>query len=211
MIWLAAGLLWTALNLGILLMGIMTNSAAVTLVACIILGAFSILSPLTIAWLWMRSREPQHVSDTALQTLDSIRRYRHDWMNRLQVLFAYIKLQKFDLMDASVQSMMMRSEQEQSMAQIGVPELSLFFLTDSEWGRAGIEVDLQCERMTTNERLPVDGSAVTAFVKSAMFTETQRGEKIFVSVRETEEGLHVTVRSAVAGTQTFSSMFQYDV
>jgi hypothetical protein len=209
MIWIGAGLLWTALIVGILLIGSFSNSSTVTSLVSVVLAVFSILAPVTVAWLSTRRPGPREESDVSMQALDSIRHYRHDWMNRLQVLFAYIKLQKSDMIDSAVQSMLTRSEWEQSVVQVGVPELSLFLLTNSGWGREGRDITLDCERLTAHDRLPVDGNAVTQFVKQALGPESQHEEKIFISIRETNDGLNVTVRSSRAGAQSETATFRY--
>ncbi|WP_256756756.1 Spo0B domain-containing protein [Cohnella sp. WQ 127256] len=64
-----------------------------------------------------------------LSTIRTLSHHRHDWMNELQILYGYLRLNKPDKAVAVVDRIRERMEQESRISQIGIPELAAFLLS----------------------------------------------------------------------------------
>ncbi|WP_020615867.1 Spo0B domain-containing protein [Paenibacillus daejeonensis] len=65
----------------------------------------------------------QHMQEASIRTLNH---HRHDWMNELQVLYGYIRLQKPDKTVQCVERIKDRMMMESRIAKLGEPALVLF-------------------------------------------------------------------------------------
>lgn len=85
------------------------------------------------AWYWIRAERKEQAERLtrtieSMQTLSvrTLNHHRHDWMNDLQVLFGYIRLQKQDKTIEYVEKIRERMSNESSIAKLGVPSLITF-------------------------------------------------------------------------------------
>ncbi|MBO9598097.1 MAG: Spo0B domain-containing protein [Cohnella sp.] len=67
-----------------------------------------------------------HAHASAIQTLSH---HRHDWMNELQVLYGYLRLNKPDKAVDVVDRIRVRMEHDSRLSHIGNPKLSIYFLS----------------------------------------------------------------------------------
>lgn len=67
-----------------------------------------------------------HAQITAIRTLSH---HRHDWMNELQILYGYLRLNKLDKAVAVVDRIRVRMDHDSKISQIGIPELATFLLS----------------------------------------------------------------------------------
>jgi len=95
--------------------------------------AIFLLWLIVAAWIWIRA-ERKEQAERLTQTIESMQalaartlnHHRHDWMNDLQVLFGYIRLQKQDKTIEYVEKIRERMANESSIAKLGVPSLISF-------------------------------------------------------------------------------------
>lgn len=91
-------------------------------------------------WRERSSRMLEHARMTAIRTLSH---HRHDWMNDLQILYGYLRLNKPDKAADHVNKIRERMEIDSRVSQLGHPALSLFLLsfrTMSESMRLEVEI-----------------------------------------------------------------------
>lgn len=55
--------------------------------------------------------------------------HRHDWLNELQIMYGYLRLNKLDKAVEIVDRIRVRMDYDSKLSQIGLPELSTFFLS----------------------------------------------------------------------------------
>jgi sensor histidine kinase regulating citrate/malate metabolism len=68
----------------------------------------------------------EHAHKTFIRTLS---RHRHDWLNDLQILYGYLKLNKPDKAANVVDRIRERMESDSRISQLGHPELSVYLLS----------------------------------------------------------------------------------
>lgn len=68
----------------------------------------------------------EHAQLSSIRTLSH---HRHDWMNELQILYGYLRLNKLDKAVDVVDRIRVRMDHDSKLSQIGIPELSTFFLS----------------------------------------------------------------------------------
>lgn len=94
------------------------------------LVALFLLWTLAAAVFWIRTErkeQEQRLARTVqmLQTasVKTLNHHRHDWMNDLQVLFGYIRMNKLDKTIEYVEKIRVRMTEESQIAKLGVPSL----------------------------------------------------------------------------------------
>lgn len=76
--------------------------------------------------------------------IELLNQYRHNWLNDLQVLFAYIKLKKYDKLEHNVEKIMEKLEQESMISKLDIPSLVMFFIANQMNPYAfDLKIDLQ--------------------------------------------------------------------
>lgn len=81
---------------------------------------------LNIKYRDLNTRMLDHSRRSAIRTLSH---HRHDWMNDLQILYGYIRLNKTDKAAQVVDRIRERMENDSRVSQIGNPELATFLLS----------------------------------------------------------------------------------
>lgn len=59
----------------------------------------------------------------------SLRHQRHDWLNHLQVLLGYMKLQRYDLCEEYIKRVTESTNNDSRIAGLGIPSLVIYLLT----------------------------------------------------------------------------------
>ncbi|MFF2480541.1 Spo0B domain-containing protein [Paenibacillus sp. NPDC058071] len=80
------------------------------------------------AWVLAERKEHERRLDRTIHTLQSsgirtLNHHRHDWMNDLQVLYGYIRMQKLDRTAEYVEKIKERMAAESQIAKLGTPSL----------------------------------------------------------------------------------------
>lgn len=111
-------------------------------------------------WRERSARMLQHAQVSAIRTLSH---HRHDWMNDLQIMYGYLRLNKPDRALEIVERIRTRMEHDSRISQLGHAELSMFLLsfrTMNEQMRLEVIVP---EVLNLNE-LPLDADRLAASV-----------------------------------------------
>jgi sensor histidine kinase regulating citrate/malate metabolism len=97
----------------------------------------------------------QWEADHNLRLIRLFNHYRHDWMNEIQLVFGYVKLKKYDKLEALLENIKARVQQESHISKLGVPELIVYlFSVQAEFKELKLEIDMDHE-IHLNE-LPMD-------------------------------------------------------
>ncbi|MFS0727374.1 Spo0B domain-containing protein [Paenibacillus sp. 1P07SE] len=154
-------------------------AASIAAPAALVLAAHSNIAShlLFVAWVtaaaavWIAAerkeqsgRLEQAVDDVRLASIRTLNHHRHDWMNELQVLYGYIRLQKPDKTVQCVERIRDRMIMESRIAKLGEPELVLFLQTfrtaskslqlevileeEVDWTALGRDSGLHADRLT---------------------------------------------------------------
>ncbi|MFC5469450.1 Spo0B domain-containing protein [Cohnella suwonensis] len=97
-----------------------------------------------VAKRWHRRQSDRIVTQAQLSSIRTLSHHRHDWMNELQILYGYLRLNKPDKAIAVVDRIRERMEQDSRVSQIGEPELATFLLSfRAMCDTVRLEVDVQ--------------------------------------------------------------------
>ncbi|BBI32544.1 Spo0B domain-containing protein [Cohnella abietis] len=86
-----------------------------------------------IVWLMERRKHQEHcdrlLMHAQLSSIRTLSHHRHDWLNELQILYGYLRLNKLDKAVDVVDRIRARMEQDSKLSQIGLPDLAAFLLS----------------------------------------------------------------------------------
>lgn len=105
-----------------------------------------------------------HILQRALQQKDEqwlsvISHLRHDWMNDIQVLYGYMRLNKYDKLAAFMETIKQKAAKESSVAKLGVTKLVVYLqMFRIQCPQILLEVDIEQELQLTE--LPVPSERV---------------------------------------------------
>lgn len=84
------------------------------------------------------------IENAQLSAIRTLSHHRHDWMNELQILYGYLRLNKLDKAVDVVDRIRVRMEHDSKLSQIGIPELATFLLSfRTVCDTMRLEVDIQ--------------------------------------------------------------------
>ncbi|WP_181907326.1 Spo0B domain-containing protein [Cohnella lupini] len=69
------------------------------------------------------------LTHSQLSSIRTLSHHRHDWMNELQILYGYLRLNKLDKAVEVVDRIRTRMDHDSKVSQIGIPELATFLLS----------------------------------------------------------------------------------
>jgi hypothetical protein len=84
-------------------------------------------------------------SDTGY-VIKVLQQYRHDWMNQMQMLYAYGQLQRWDQLMNAMKIMIETSELERKILHIGLDDVTLFLITNMHQ-YSSIRLDVEVHRL----------------------------------------------------------------
>ncbi|MCZ8519078.1 MULTISPECIES: Spo0B domain-containing protein [Paenibacillus] len=91
--------------------------------------------------------------------------YRHDWMNDIQILMAYVQLKKYDKLPPLMEKIKEKVRQEGYVSKLGIPSLIVYLLSfQSEVKELELEISMNEEIRLPELREPV--AAAAALVRS---------------------------------------------
>jgi len=99
------------------------------------------------------------------QLLQSMSRMRHDVLNDLQLLFGYIQLKKYDKLQACMENIKAKMQQESYISRLGIPSLiAYFFAVRTEAQELRLEIELEQEMNLSD--LPIDSDRIAALTQA---------------------------------------------
>lgn len=88
--------------------------------------------------------------DTKERFIGFLRHYRHDWLNHLQIIKAYLSMDKKDELCRYLNQLIVQVHDEARLSQLGDPELSYFLLTYN-WVQDKLHLDVEIESTNGEE------------------------------------------------------------
>jgi len=129
-------------------------------------AAVALLTAGVVCWCARRTAAEERTrQDVRLLRVLSV--YRHDWMNHIQVLMGYIRLNKYERLAGYVDKINGKVFQESYLAKMGVSELAVYyyeFRTDNRH----LELEFEIEQEISMSRLPSEGRAAAGFIRDAV-------------------------------------------
>ncbi|WP_127529699.1 Spo0B domain-containing protein [Paenibacillus kobensis] len=129
--------------------------------------AAAVWTALTIA-VWIQSeRKEQRIKlqrvERALQTVSirTINHHRHDWMNDLQVLYGYIRMNKQERIVQYIEGIRERMAAESQIAKLGVPSL-VTYLQSFRTMTHSVQLSVVIDGELDLEEIPIDREGVAA-------------------------------------------------
>lgn len=136
-------LLWICFSLTFIFLGLIIIRSEQTAIRWLAIGAISLLIICALlCWRYMRWMIERTELDKDNQFIQLYRLKRHDWMNDLQLMFAYIQLKKLDKLTECAENIKERLEQEGQWLSSGLPALEQSLLVFSS---AHPEIPIQLE------------------------------------------------------------------
>jgi len=129
-----------------------------------VLWALAVMA-VVIAWQNRKHKERcekllAHSQQSAIRTLSH---HRHDWMNELQIMYGYLKLNKHDKAIEVVDRIRTRMEKDSRMSQIGHPALATYLLSFRTFcDSLRLEVDVQDGLQL--DKLPMDAERLSGTI-----------------------------------------------
>jgi hypothetical protein len=117
-------------------------------------------------WLARRSASEDRVrQDKRLLRILSV--YRHDWMNHIQVLMGYVRLNKTERLTEYMDKIKGKVFQESYLAKMGVSELVVYYYEFRSEQRH-LELEFEIEQEICLSKLPLDGRAAAALIRDTV-------------------------------------------
>jgi len=159
------------------------------------------------AWAWVvtdrreqaerNARTAQALQTTAIRTLNH---HRHDWMNDLQVLYGYIRMNKLDKTVECVEKIRERMTAESRIAKLGIPSLVLFVQSFRTVTNA-MQLHVEAADDINLAELPLDGEgaaeALIDTINAYRFAVKPTGgeaARLTVTMQRDERHLHVLLQ-----------------
>lgn len=130
------------------------------------LHALFIVWLLAAAALWImadrkakKAEAEQAMQALRLQSIRTLNHHRHDWMNDLQILYGYIKMNKQDKAIQCVENIKVKTEKERALAGLGILSF-VQFLQSFRTTTTELELDVAVEGAVNLAELQLNGQQV---------------------------------------------------
>ena len=131
----------------------------------LILAIFAVWVVAAAAY-WIKSEKKEHeeniagtikaMQNSAIRTLNH---HRHDWMNDLQVLYGYIRLQKLDNTVRYVEKISTRMNAESAISRLGEPSL-ISFIQSFRTISSSLELQVEIKGEIHLDQMSVDAAKI---------------------------------------------------
>jgi stage 0 sporulation protein B (sporulation initiation phosphotransferase) len=171
--------------------------------------ASTVIPVLLGLWLWFSTEQNQQAEalDQASQAacdieqertklyLQTLNHQRHDFMNDIQVIFGYLRLNKYDKILEFVENMKHKAERESVISKLGSPELALYLHSFRVKHRVELEVDM--DQAINLTELPVEpdliGHMTISLIESVvcLSQDSDDLEKVALEIYTEDDALFV--------------------
>ncbi|XEC93170.1 Spo0B domain-containing protein [Paenibacillus tarimensis] len=116
-------------------------------------------------WVKLERKEQSHWLDRSVKAIQmtsirTLNHHRHDWMNDLQILYGYVRMNKPDKIIHYVEKIRERMTAESRIAKLGQPALVLF-LQSFRTISPSMRLDVIVEGEVNLTELPIDGKRLS--------------------------------------------------
>lgn len=140
----------------------------------------------------------QTIKSTQKQSIRTMNHHRHDWMNELQVLYGYIRLNKLDRCIEYVEKIKGKMSVESNIAKLEEPMLVSYlqaFRTITS--HFSLAVDVQHE--SDEQSITIDNEAISQFIISVInayrmhvYANSEEELQLIVKLRKHEDSLSIS-------------------
>ncbi|MBP1177845.1 hypothetical protein J2W98_004226 [Paenibacillus peoriae] len=120
--------------------------------------------------MWYTQRQVEYERKAALRSFERtaismLNHHRHDWMNDLQVLYGYIRMNKHDKSVAYVETIKGRVAEDSKISKLGIPSL-VFYLQSFRVNAGNLQLSVQVEEQLKLDAVmsPEDGESLASAV-----------------------------------------------
>jgi stage 0 sporulation protein B (sporulation initiation phosphotransferase) len=196
--------------------------SAILAMYCLVMGMYStytaewtilfglLLPGVAVLWLWFgldqRSVDSDNVvldrrerdgNDEQKLCLQALSYQRHDFMNDIQVIFGYLRMNKYDKIMEFVENMKHKAEQDSCISRLGTPELSLY-LFSFRARHPMIDFEVELDQAVSLNELPIEAEAAGGMaveLMEAIVREAERNEggleKLAIEMYTEEQCLYI--------------------
>ena len=123
-------------------------------------------------WIWCERKEHSWRMERSLNTLQTasirtLNHHRHDWMNDLQVLFGYIRMNKADKSVQYIEQIRDRMIVESKISKLGIPSL-VTFMQSFRTMTHSLQLEVIVEDELNIAELPIDGELAAETIVELM-------------------------------------------
>jgi hypothetical protein len=125
-------------------------------------------------------------ADHNLRLIHLFNHYRHDWMNEIQLVYGYVKLKKYDKLEALMETIRTKVQYESHISKLGVPEL-VVYLFSSQAGEKELKLDVEMKQEIHLNELLIAGEEFSRLLMNII----DAFKKIAKQYKDCEHGLHI--------------------
>ncbi|WP_052339443.1 Spo0B domain-containing protein [Gorillibacterium massiliense] len=157
--------LWGSVSWGLvlLILGLSVMIGWSALVVRII-ALFPVACGATLIWHGLKRRHEDLEKARMIRMLSV---YRHDWMNDIQVLLGYAKLQKYDKLLDFMDKINAKAYQESCVAKLGDPDLIAFYYR-FRMEEHSFNLEFEFDQEIHLSKLPLHGNRVTRLIRETV-------------------------------------------
>ncbi|MBP1914912.1 Spo0B C-terminal domain-containing protein [Lederbergia galactosidilytica] len=127
------------------------------------------------------------------ETLTLLQHSRHDWLNRIQLIKGYLALGKVDQAERVIEEIVLESQQETKLTNLGLPEFATLLLLHN-WGGEGHTFQIEYEFMNDLPTRSINDWALTNWMKGFFQTISNAlhplyGNQLYISIEPLENSL----------------------
>lgn len=131
------------------------------------------------------------------EVLSLLQHTRHDWLNRIQLIKGYLALGKVDQAERVIEEIVLESQQESKLTQLGLPEFASLLILHN-WGWEGHTFQIEYECMNDSRASFVDDAVLTKWMRSFFEKITQSlhplyGNQLYIAIESSERELNLHV------------------
>jgi hypothetical protein len=130
-------------------------------------------------------------ADHNLRLIHLFNHYRHDWMNEIQLVYGYVKLKKYDKLEALMETIRTKVQHESHISKLGVPEL-VVYLFSSQAGEKELKLDVEMKQEIHLNELQIAGEE---------FKDCEHGLHIKLAQRSEMLQVDCTYKGELTGDQ----------
>jgi hypothetical protein len=149
-------------------MGLILGGLALMILAKAVPVRAGLVLPVAAGILFLLQEEKrvwQQRSDVRMLRMLAV--YRHDWMNDIQVLFGYIRLQKYEKLLDYMDKINAKVHQESCVAKLGVSSLTAFYYAFRTQDQP-LDLEFEFDEEIQLSQLPIRAEHVSTLIRRAV-------------------------------------------
>lgn len=124
--------------------------------------------------------------DHNLRLIHLFNHYRHDWMNEIQLVYGYVKLKKYDKLEALMENIVVKVQHETNISKLGIPEL-IVYLFSSQAGEKELKLEVEMKQEIHLNELTMAGKIFSRLLMNII----DAFKNVAKQYKDSEHGLHI--------------------